>query len=120
MYKNATVSLYVPVSAANGEGDIINTWGYKKTPTPDAPAEVIRADVQPKRLSEDQREVWGISTEAADARVIYFSRATNIKEGNRAYVESDFPGATAGYFDIKTPALWPGHGECILVPVQGE
>lgn len=120
MLENATVSIYAPTIAANSEGDRIKTWGYKKTPTPDAPAETFRADVQPKQLSDSEREMFGISDRNANTKILFFSQSQYVALNNRAYVVSDFPGEPADYFEIKVPNRWPGHGECLLIPVQGE
>lgn len=120
MLQNATVSIYVPNLLTNDEGDPIRTWGYKKTPTPDAPAETFRADVQAKNLSENEMMLWGISDRNANAKKVFFARSTYTQVNNRAYVVSDFPNEAPCYYEIKVPNHWPGHGECILIPVQGE
>jgi hypothetical protein len=120
MIENATVSIYVPVAAQNGEGDPIKTWGYKKTPTPDAPAESIRCDVQPKSLTEAECLAWGISDRNANAKLVFFSRSVYIAINNRMKVVSDFPGEGAEYYEIKGVNRWAIHGEAVIVPVQGE
>jgi len=118
MYKNATVSMYPPVNAPNDEGTPISTYGYLKTPV-GLPAETIRADVQPHRLSEAERALWGLSDKTADVRIMFYEKASYVKFGSRAKVVSDFDGSTK-YFEIKPINLWPNHGEVLLVPVQGE
>ena len=119
MYKNATVSIYVPIQTTNAEGDVIDGWGYQQSPVV-APAETIRCDVQPKKLSDSEREAYGISDRTANTKIAFFSQSQYIALNNRAYVVSDFPGETATYYEIKVPNRWPGHGECLLIPVQGE
>jgi hypothetical protein len=106
--------------AANSEGTKVPTWGYKKSPTPDAPAESFRADVQSKTLTEAEVELYGIDKTKSDAKVMYFDQSLYAEIGNRAYVVSDFPGEAARYFDIKGSNRWQIHGEAILVPVVGE
>jgi len=113
MYKNATIYIYAPTIAKNAEGDAIKTWGT-------TPVETIRADVQPKTLTDAQYQSWGISDRNADTKIVFYERADQIKVNNRAKVVSDFPGEPSGFFEIKVPNHWPRHGECILVPVQGE
>jgi len=120
MYQNATMSVYVPVITPNGEGDPIKTWGYKKTPTPDAPSESIRCDVQPKRLSESELLAWGISDRNANAKLVFFSRSGYIALTTRVKVVSDFPGEGTEYYEVKGVNRWPRHGEAVIVPVQGE
>ena len=119
MYKNATVSVYPEIQTRNTDGDFITSWGYLEDPVV-AASETLRCDVQPRRLRESELKAFGISEEKADAKIAFFRRSVYIADGARAYVVSDFPGEPAKYFDIKTPSRWPGHGEAILIPVQGE
>lgn len=120
MYQNATLSVYVPTNTYNSEGDPIKTWGYKVTPTPVAPAEIIRCDVQPKKLSEAECLAWGISDRNANAKLVFFSRSGYIALTTRVKVVSDFPGEGTDYYEVKGVNRWPRHGEAVIVPVQGE
>ena len=119
MIENATVSIYVPTLAPNDEGTTVKTWGYKKT-IPDAASEVIRADVQPAKLSLAEVETYGLSNRNADIKKMFFGTSIYANINNRAYVVSDFPGEPAIYYEIKGSNHWPIHGEALLVPVIGE
>jgi hypothetical protein len=118
VYKNATVNIYILTATKNTEGTPIKTWGYLTTPKGVA-AETFRADVQSHRLSEAERELWGLSTETADVKRMFFKTASYVTYGNRAAVTSDWD-SVERYYEIKPVNLWPNHGEVLLVPVQGE
>ena len=120
MLQNATVSVYVPVIATNSEGDQIKTWGYKVSPTPIAPSETLRCDVQPKQLTMAEQELWGISDRNCNAKLVFFGTSGYIAINNRMKVVSDFPGEGTEYYEIKGVNRWPRHGEAVIVPVQGE
>jgi len=113
MYKNATVSFYSPVIAKNSEGTPIKTWSYVTA------LDTVRADVQPKRLSPEERKLYGLSNANSDAKVFLGKVSAYTAENNRVKVVSDFDGTTA-YYDIRATNPWPRHIEMILIPVQGE
>ena len=117
-YKNATVRFYPPVKAQNDEGTVISSYGYLTTPKT-AAAEVIRADVQPHRLTEGEITLYGLDDDSADTRRMFYDSAQYAAFGNRAEVVSDIDGSTK-YFNVKPVNVWPNHGECLLVPVTGE
>jgi hypothetical protein len=120
MYKNATVEIYIPVIAPNGEGTPVKTWGYKVKPTPLAPVETIVCDVQPSRLTQAQVAAFGITGREADAKTMFFQNSNNIAVNNRVRVTSFFPNEGVFIYEIKGTNHWPRHGEAILLPVIGE
>ena len=119
MAKNATISIYIPTLAANAEGTPIKTWGYKQNPA-GAPAATVRGDVQPKQLREAEIQLWGLSNRSVDTKeLIIHGRVPALAVGNRAAVVEDVDGVTR-FYDILGVNQWRHHGECTLVPVQGE
>ena len=120
MIQNATVKIYIPVISKNPEGTTTKTWGYKVTPTPLPPVEIIRADVQPNSLNEAQLLQWGLSNRVADTKKVFFRKSPNTQQNNRAVVEMDNNKGVYEYYEIKARNGWNIHGESIFVPVQGE
>jgi len=119
MRKNCTVSVYVPVMAPNSEGTPMKTWGYKQTPAL-APAAIFQADIQPRLLKEVEIEAWGLSNRVADTKELFTAGfIPTLANNNRAVVTTFQDGLTRVY-DILGVNSWPHHGECTLVPVQGE
>jgi len=118
MIENATVSIYVPIQTQNDEGTIRNTWGYKQIPVLE-PIESFRADVQSKVLSKVEQQVYGISTQAADVKIMFADYTENADVPNRAKVISDMDGKTK-YYTVRAMNIWQIHVEYLLVPVVGE
>lgn len=119
MLDNASVSVYIPIIAKNDEGTPIKTWGYLSSPAVD-PVETFRADVQPANLSQAQLEQWGLSNRQSDLKKMFYYTSAYVKLNNRVHVVSDIPNDGTGYYEIRGTNHWPIHGECLLVPVQGE
>jgi hypothetical protein len=118
MIENATVAIYVPVQTQSDEGTIRNTWGYKQVPAL-APIETFRADVQSKVLSQVEQQVYGISNQAADVKIMFADYTENADIPNRAKVESDMDGKTK-YYTVRAMNVWQIHAEYLLLPVVGE
>jgi len=119
MLENATVSVYIPVITTNSKGTPEKQWGYKQSPVV-APVEILKADVQPKVLSSTQIMQYGLTDRDCNAKLMYFEFCSNIVENRRVYVVSDFPNELPRYYEIKGVNMWSIHGECLLIPVQGE
>ncbi len=118
MIENATVAIYAPVSAsANSEGEIVKDWGYKHTPSLVA-VSTFDADVQPRRLTEVELQLWGLSDLNAQAKTMIFDDDANVVAGNRAAVTDE--NGTTTYYDIRAVNQWQTHSVAILLPVQGE
>ena len=119
MRKNATVSVYVPTLAPNSEGTIVKTWGYKQTP-PLAPAASFQADIQPHLLKESDVMLWGLSNRIADTKELYVAGFIPALANNNRAAVTTFQDGITRYYDILGVNSWRNHGECTLVPVQGE
>jgi hypothetical protein len=118
LIKNATVSFYKKTKAKNNQGTWIETFGYLLT-TPTAADLIIRADVQPHKLTTAQREIWGISDKNSNVKIMFSEYNSSLVDGTRVSVVSDFDGTT-NYYEVKPVNSWPNHAETLLVPVQGE
>jgi hypothetical protein len=118
MIENATVSIYAPIKAPNDEGTLIDTWGYKQAPVI-APVETFRADVQPHVLSVVEQQVYGITNQSADTKIMFADYSANADIPNRAQVVSDMDGKTK-YYNVRAINVWQIHAEYLLVPVVGE
>lgn len=118
MIENATVSIYDPVETQNDEGTVIPTWGYKQVPAL-PPIESFRADVQPHVLTKVEQELFGITDQVTNTKIMFCAYSVNVDVPNRAKVVSDFDGKTK-YYSVRAGNIWPGHMEALLVPVVGE
>lgn len=110
-FHNAVVTILAETAETDDAGDVITEWSQ---------AEVIKGDVQPHTLTEDEIKAFGLSTMKGNVRLfLYNGFHENIKAGNRASVLSSFTGKTE-LFNIMPINAWSKHGECLLVPVENE
>lgn len=108
---NAVVTILGETTSIDDSGDCISEWSA---------VEVIKGDVQPHTMTEDEVKAYGISTSRGNVRLfLYNGYHPNVKVGNRASVQSDFTGTTE-IFNIMPINAWSKHGECLLVPVENE
>lgn len=71
------------------------------------------ADVQPKALTANEIQGFGISNLQADAKIMYFIKDTSIAQGMRVIYDSNI-------FEIRGVNSWRVHSSALLIPVQGE
>lgn len=110
-FHNATVSILAEKNVIDESGDYIAEWEQ---------VEVIEGDVQPYSLTEDEINVFGLSTIKGNVRLfLYNGYHECVKNGNRASVLSNFTGKTE-LFNVMPMNAWSKHGECLLVPVENE
>lgn len=110
-YINATVHILKKTTEENYEGDLICSYSE---------VEVIKGDVQPASLSQDERAIYGLSTRRGLVRKFFYNGLhPNVKAGNRATVDSVLSGTTET-FEIMPVNAWTRHGVCLLVPVENE
>ena len=110
-YINATVSILEKTTEENYEGDLICSYSEVET---------IKGDVQPASLSQDERQIYGLSTRKGLVRKFFYNGLhPNVKAGNRAKVTSDLSGTTET-FEIMPVNAWTRHGVCLLIPVENE
>jgi hypothetical protein len=108
---NAVVTILGETTSIDDSGDCISEWSA---------VEVIKGDVQPHSMTEDEVKAYGISTSRGNVRLfLYNGYHPNVKVGNRASVQSDFTGTTE-IFNIMPINAWSRHGECLLIPVENE
>ena len=108
---NAVVTILGETTSIDDSGDCISEWSA---------VEVIKGDVQPHSMTEDEMKAYGISTSRGNVRLfLYNGYHPNVKVGNRASVQSDFTGTT-DIFNIMPINAWSRHGECLLIPVENE
>lgn len=111
LYKNATVQILEESTTENDEGDLISAFSVVET---------IQGDVQPARLTEEERKVYGLSERKGQIRKFFYNGLhQNVKAGNRARVASSLSGTTED-FEIMPVQCWTRHGLCLLVPVENE
>jgi head-tail adaptor len=110
-FHNAVVTILAETAETDEAGDVITDWSQ---------TEVIKGDVQPHTLTEDEIKAFGLSTIKGNVRLfLYNGFHENIKAGNRASVLSSFTGKTE-LFNIMPINAWSKHGECLLIPVENE
>jgi hypothetical protein len=110
-FHNAVVTILAETAEIDDAGDVITDWSQ---------TEVIKGDVQPHTLTEDEIKAFGLSTIKGNVRLfLYNGYHENVKSGNRASVLSSFTGKTE-LFNIMPINAWSKHGECLLVPVENE
>ncbi len=110
-FHNAVVTILTETAETDEAGDVITDWSQ---------TEVIKGDVQPHTLTEDEIKAFGLSTIKGNVRLfLYNGYHENVKSGNRASVLSSFTGKTE-LFNIMPINAWSKHGECLLVPVENE
>lgn len=108
---NATVTILAETTTIDEAGDYIAEWNQ---------VEVIKGDVQPHTMTEDEVKAYGISTSRGNVRKFFYNGIhPNVKVGNRATVLSEFTG-TSEVFNIMPINAWSNHGVCLLVPVENE
>jgi head-tail adaptor len=103
MIDSASVDIYYYTQTKNTQGILVKTFVFLKT---------LWADVQPKALTEVQAQAWGINQQTANTKWMGFDSDDSIHELYRAIVD----GMT---YEIRGLNVWPGHSECILIPVSG-
>lgn len=110
-FQNAVVTILQESTTLDESGDYIAEWSQ---------VEVIRGDVQPHTMTEDEMKVYGISESRGNVRIfLYNGLHPNVKVGNRASVLSALSGKTE-LFNIMPVNAWTRHGECLLIPVENE
>lgn len=110
-FQNAVVTILQESTTLDESGDYIAEWSQ---------VEVIRGDVQPHAMTEDEMKVYGISESRGNVRIfLYNGLHPNVKVGNRASVLSALSGKTE-LFNIMPVNAWTRHGECLLIPVENE
>lgn len=110
-FQNAVVTILQESTTLDESGDYIAEWSQ---------VEVIRGDVQPHSMTEDEMKVYGISESRGNVRIfLYNGLHPNVKVGNRASVLSALSGKTE-LFNIMPVNAWTRHGECLLIPVENE
>ena len=110
-YINATVHILEKTTTENNEGDLISSYSEVET---------IKGDVQPASLSQDERQIYGLSGRKGLVRKFFYNGLhKNVKFGNRAKVESTLTDST-DVFEIMPVNAWTNHGVCLLVPVENE
>jgi hypothetical protein len=110
-FHNAVVTILAETAEIDDAGDVITDWSQ---------TEVIKGDVQPHTLTEDEIKAFGLSTIKGNVRLfLYNGYHENVKSGNRASVLSSFTGKTE-LFNIMPINAWSKHGECLLIPVENE
>ena len=110
-FHNAVVTILAETAETDDAGDVITDWSQ---------TEVIKGDVQPHTLTEDEIKAFGLSTIKGNVRLfLYNGYHENVKSGNRASVLSSFTGKTE-LFNIMPINAWSKHGECLLIPVENE
>ena len=110
-FQNAVVTILQETATMDDSGDYIAEWSQ---------VEVIRGDVQPHSMTEDEMKVYGISESRGNVRIfLYNGLHPNVKVGNRASVLSALTGKTE-LFNIMPVNAWTRHGECLLIPVENE
>ena len=110
-FNNAVVTILQESTTLDESGDYIAEWSQ---------VEVIRGDVQPHTMTEDEMKVYGISESKGNVRIfLYNGLHPNVKVGNRASVLSALSGKTE-LFNIMPVNAWTRHGECLLIPVENE
>ena len=110
-FQNAVVTILQESTTLDESGDYIAEWSQ---------VEVIRGDVQPHAMTEDEMKVYGISESKGNVRIfLYNGLHPNVKVGNRASVLSALSGKTE-LFNIMPVNAWTRHGECLLIPVENE
>ena len=110
-FQNAVVTILQESTTLDESGDYIAEWSQ---------VEVIRGDVQPHAMTEDEMKVYGISESRGNVRIfLYNGLHPNVKVGNRASVLSALSGKTE-LFNIMPVNAWTHHGECLLIPVENE
>lgn len=110
-FQNAVVTILQESTTLDESGDYIAEWSQ---------VEVIRGDVQPHAMTEDEMKVYGISESRGNVRIfLYNGLHPNVKVGNRASVLSALTGKTE-LFNIMPVNAWTRHGECLLIPVENE
>jgi hypothetical protein len=110
-FHNAVVTILAETAETDDAGDVITDW---------LQTEVIKGDVQPHTLTEDEIKAFGLSTIKGNVRLfLYNGYHENVKSGNRASVLSSFTGKTE-LFNIMPINAWSKHGECLLIPVENE
>lgn len=110
-FLNAVVTILAETTETDDAGDVITDWSQ---------TEVIKGDVQPHTLTEDEIKAYGLSIMKGNVRLfLYNGYHESVKSGNRASVLSSFTGKTE-LFNIMPINAWSKHGECLLVPVENE
>ena len=110
-FQNAVVTILQETATMDDSGDYIAEWSQ---------VEIIRGDVQPHAMTEDEMKVYGISESRGNVRIfLYNGLHPNVKVGNRASVLSALTGKTE-LFNIMPVNAWTRHGECLLIPVENE
>ena len=85
-FQNAVVTILQETATMDDSGDYIAEWSQ---------VEVIRGDVQPHSMTEDEMKVYGISESRGNVRIfLYNGLHPNVKVGNRASVLSALTGKT--------------------------
>ena len=112
MYINATIYVANETVKKNKEGTKTKVFAF------DNPLEVLRADVQPKALTEAELKVYGITEKKAATKKVFFQNAQFLQRGNRAKVVYD-NGDIEIYY-IEPVNRWRQHGEVLLIPVENE
>lgn len=110
-YNNAVVTILEETPVIDDSGDSIIEY---------LQVDVVKGDVQPHALTDDEIKLYGISTSKGNVKLfLYNGLHTSIKAGNRASVLSSFTGTTELY-SIMPVNAWSRHGECLLIPVENE
>ena len=124
MIQNKTLDLYEAVLTYDTENNPVKTWAKVHAVTqsgalvtdggdPVSDGVVGRpGNFQPRSLTEQECTLYGVTGEAADAKLFLCNNDTEIQRGRRLY-----DGATK--YDIVALNVWPSHTAVILIPVQG-
>ena len=103
MIRNKVLWLYTKTMAADSEGIQTAAWTAIKQ---------IPGNFQPRKLTETEAMIWGLSGAKANAKVFLFDNDAAVIEG------AEFRDG-ADRYDVRGLNQWPGHSEAILIPVQG-
>jgi|WetSurMetagenome_2_1015567.scaffolds.fasta_scaffold485829_1 hypothetical protein len=112
MYKNARIKIYQRTISSNLEGTPIEAWGA-------LPVDDFRADVQPKNLTQAEKEIYGIDEHTANTMVLFARNRASLLPKSRALVTMDGGGGEKKYV-VQPINYWPNHAEVLLIPVVGE
>ena len=101
MINNAVAYIFTQSMSKNLEGLNINTYAY---------SDAIDVDFQPAQLTEAQLQAYGLSTEATNAKKMFFDMGFVLFLLNRVFCQGE-------WYEVRALNKWNYHQEAILAPV---
>ena len=106
--RDTPATIYIKTPAVNAAGIKISGWSPLYT-------QPVIVGWQPANLNPTLAKEWGISSQASDAKRMFFDNDSNIKTLQRVTVPGD-----SNTYEILGINVWRMHSEALLKKVEGQ